>query len=117
MKHTGAGSTRVHLRHLLGHLIRRLREDGECQYYYLYTGTEKWKKIAELKRSLTHYNVEIGERKELTIVIAEDKNEDRLEPEEVEEVPGKGRHPPDVKIARRHAGLKHGLESNGKGKG
>ena len=43
----------------------------------------------------------------LTVVVAEDEDEDGLQTEEVEEIPGQTRHPADVEVAGHHAGLEH----------
>ena len=49
----------------------------------------------------------------ITVFIPEDKDEDGLEAEEVEEIPGEGGDPADVEVAGHDAGLEHGFEAEG----
>lgn len=46
-----------------------------------------------------------------TVFIPEDEDEDGLEAEEVEEIPGEGGDPADVEVAGHDAGLEHGFEA------
>lgn len=52
-------------------------------------------------------------RGRFTVFIPEDEDEDGLEAEEVEEIPGEGGDPADVEVAGHDAGLEHGFEAEG----
>ena len=54
-----------------------------------------------------------GGRGRFTVFIPEDEDEDGLEAEEVEEIPGEGGDPADVEVAGHDAGLEHGFEAEG----
>lgn len=47
------------------------------------------------------------------VFVAEEEDEDGLEAEEVEEVPGEAGDPADVEVAGGDAGLEHGFEAEG----
>lgn len=50
---------------------------------------------------------------ELTIIIAQEVDVDKLETKDAKEVPANARHPPRVHILGLHARLKHALELDG----
>lgn len=52
----------------------------------------------------------------VTITAAEDEDEDGLQAEEVEEIPGEGGYPSHIEVARRNAGLEHRFEADGERK-
>ena len=58
-----------------------------------------------------------GEEESCTVVTPQNEVEDRLQPEEAEEIPADTRHPSGVHVFRVDAGLKHAFELDGQGEG
>ena len=48
----------------------------------------------------------------VTVIVSENEDEDGLQPEEIEEVPGERGDPSDVEVAGCDAGLEHGFEAD-----
>ena len=59
----------------------------------------------------------VGKGIELTVVIAENEDENGLEAEEVEDVPRETGHPSHVQIPRHDSRLQHRFEADSEGKG